>query len=461
MKTPFRAPVLLAALAGLAACPPPPPPTVQQLTAPVPADYSKFWPQKSCNNCHERIYTQYTFSSHADSFQDPVFQAQYFGHLVPRMGEDPELRAEAESCLRCHAPIVSLQHGKDAVNLTREQVEAGLSGVTCDFCHTVRGYTGDRPGNANYINVPGELKMGPFKIGDDWHHVYMPLMNTSEFCAMCHSARNVHGAPLRTTYEEWKGSEYAKAGIQCQDCHMSAKGFLVDGKAVFQSGRAAQMTLGAPPQEREKLYSHRFPGAHTNKQLQGALKVRVVNGPDPIKQGQTVKIEVVVENSNVGHKIPSGSAELRTMWLEVHVGLTDEDPGVLLTAPTRTTASQPLDVAGASPWDAQLLRADAPRGSRVYRAVFTDEQGRPTLTNYAARTLVFDGRLEAGEKRHEVFEYVVPKLAPGDDLHVTATLKYLRFPSLFAQDVGTPPAEVVEVASGTGIVGAPEEVDER
>ena len=424
------------------------------------ADYSQFWPSKSCNNCHERLFTQYRSSAHAASFLNPVFQAQLYGQILPRVGTEPGLKKEAASCLACHSPITFLQHRGEIV--PAEQVEPGLSGVTCDFCHTVRGYVGASPGDANYISEPGELKGGPFKETSDWHHAYSALMTKSEFCATCHTAHNGHGVPLRTTYEEWQSSSYAKRGVQCQDCHMSAKGFLVGGEAQFEAGRVAQMTVGTSPEAREKLFSHRFPGAHTSRQVAGAMGVRVVPRPAPLKAGEAIQVEVVVENTNVGHRMPSGSAELRAVWLEVRVGFSDEDPGVLLAASPRMTDRPPFDVVGASPLEHHLLRQDAPAGSRVYRAVFADEAGVPTLTNHEARTLLFDDRLEASESRHELYDFVVPKtFVPGTDLHVAVTLNYLRFPSLFADGLGQAHAEVTTIATGSGIVGSPEEKDER
>lgn len=438
-----------------------PPAAVEVLHEDRPADYRAFWPAKACQNCHERIVTQHAYSAHAASFSNPVFQAQLYGQLVPRLGAEPALEKEASACLACHSPIAHLQNGGKI--MYPDEVDPGFQGVTCDFCHTIRGFRGNAPGNANYISVPGETKLGPFKISGNWHHAYSELISRSEFCAICHTTQNIHGLKLRTTYDEWKASSYAARGIQCQDCHMSAKGYLVDGKPVFEQGQVARLTGGrtAPP-VRANLHSHRFPGAHSVQQLVGALAVRVVPYEKPLTPGARIKIAIDVDNTNVGHKAPSGSVELRVIWLEVRVAVSDEDTGVALRASPADPKGAPLDVAGASELEAGLLRGDVPAGSRVYRAVIAGADGRPTLTNFEGRRVLFDNRLGAAETRREVYDFVVPDhLEDDNDLHVTATLKYLRYPSVFADGLEVDHAEPVTIAEGTGLVGALLERDQR
>ena len=116
---------------------------------------------------------------------------------------------------------------------------------------------------------------------------------------------------------------------------------------------------------------------------------------------------------------------------------------------------QPLDVAGASPWDAELVN-DVPRTARAYRAVFVDEAGKQTHDSYRAKKLVFDNRLEAGELRNEEYEYTVPEnLGKGDDVHVVATLKYLPAPTAFFGRFGMPPPLPATVARDTAVLGVP------
>ncbi|PIP08161.1 MAG: hypothetical protein COX52_01190, partial [Syntrophobacterales bacterium CG23_combo_of_CG06-09_8_20_14_all_48_27] len=275
---------------------------------------SQYWPSSACQNCHLHIYEQQSQSMHAKSFTNPVFQAQYFKELLPLAKTDPVLSKEAESCISCHAPAFYMTNKRPGSS--KDQIDPDMSGVTCDFCHTISGYSGDNPGEGNYISVPSERKLGPFKFASDWHHVYSELQTKSEFCGICHNSVNHHGLEIKSTFTEWKNSSYAKEGIQCQDCHMNVQGFLTAGKPVFESGKAADVSL-AHPKERAKIYTHRFPGARTSTQVVGALKVEIGVIEKAPSAGGDMAIEVSVDNVRTGHKMPSGSADLRLLYLDL------------------------------------------------------------------------------------------------------------------------------------------------
>lgn len=208
---------------------------------------------------------------------------------------------------------------------------------------------------------------------------------------------------------------------------------------------------------REKISSHRFPGAHSASQLSGAMAVSVQDRHERLVPGQVVSIEVQVSNARVGHKMPTGSAELRLMWLEVRVGTADDKVTTLLSA-LPADAARPFDVAGASPSDKASLGADVPAGARLYRAVFVDAVGSQTQDAWLAAKSIFDSRLEAGEVRTERFEHTVPAdLAEGGALHVEATLKYLTAPSASYRRFALPPRPSVVMAADTGLLGSPED----
>lgn len=420
------------------------------------ADLSKYSPAAACETCHQKMFVQHRFSMHHQAYEDPLFLSQLYGQLAPSASGDPRLAREAQTCLSCHSPITWLQAGR--VLVSRDEVRREFAGVTCDFCHTVSGFRGSAPGNANFIVQPGETKLGPRQQDTDWHHAYHSLQTSSDFCGLCHSGRNTLGVETIATFSEWKASGYAKRGVQCQDCHMNAKGYLVDGVGVFDSGEAADMEA-RPTKGPAKIFSHRFPGAHSASQLSGAMEVSVRDRHERLVPGQKLTLEVLVNNSRAGHKMPTGSAELRLLWLEVRVGRSDDSVVELLRAKPSDPA-RPLDVAGSSPSDAAILGADIPAGARLYRAVHVDQAGAQTQEAYLAAKTIFDSRLESGEIRTERFEYTVPAdLRDGDDLHVEASLKYLTAPSAYYRRFGLPPRAPVVMAADTGRLGTPE--DER
>jgi hypothetical protein len=322
-----------------------------------------------------------------------------------------------------------------------------MSGVTCDFCHTITGYRGDAPGDGNYISQPSkERKLGPFLHEYNWHHVYSALQTKSEFCGICHNDVNHHGLEVKSTYTEWKQSRYADDGIQCQDCHMNRIGFLVEGKPVYESGRAAdpRMMWTRTPY-RPILYSHRFPGAHSKTQIVGAgvITVAIETQRPTVSPGDDVTITVLVDNSRTGHKMPSGSKELRHLWLEV----TAQHGDRVISIPAYSAGVGPYDVAGKGPYDREILEKDIPEGSRIYRAVFVDEAGKQTLSFYNATRVVFDNRLKASEVRRETYRFQVPRSAAGT-VTLRASLNYLPYPSSFSRRFGQPRAERFEVTSG-------------
>ncbi len=380
---------------------------------------------------------------HAKSFTNPVFQAQYFKEVIPEAARRTEVAKEAQSCNACHNPVVSRL--REGLLTSREQSIStpDLENVTCDFCHTIKGYSGVTPGDANYISAPADEKGGPFLCNSAWHHVYRQFTTKSEFCGTCHNDHNRYGLEVKSTYSEWKESVYAKRGIQCQDCHMNVIGFLVFGRPIYDRGRAAESALVNAP-DRKKLYTHRFPGAHSRSQVIGALSLDMDIGRKTAAPGEEVVIEITVDNSRTGHKMPSGSADLRLLWLEVKGSCGGRNFPVRLLA--NGSGKSGYDVSGEGEFDASVLGPTFPQGNRMYRAIYVDALGTQTLSFYDATAIVFDNRLNAGEMRKERFSFEVPAKGKGP-LLLSASLKYLPYPEPFAAKLGLAKPEAVEIAS--------------
>ncbi len=420
-----------------------------------PASKTKsFWPTYTCKGCHDKIVAQHLDSEHEKSFTNPAFQAQYKEDLLPRTATDPRLYAEASECIACHEPVTYATNGQRSVSL--QEIDPKMNGVTCDICHSMTGYSGAQPQNGNYIVEPSERKLGPFKGEGDWHHIYSELQTKSEICAVCHETVNRHGLRTKATFTEWKESPFAQQGVHCQDCHMNVDGFLTAGKPRFASGKAASMTLGSAPQ-RDRLYTHRFPGAHSKSQIEGALTLAIeANLPNGL-QNRTLALDVTVDNSRTGHSMPSGSADLRLLWMEVTVRIGDEPIGrpAVIVDPESLDESSTYSLAGRGRFDSFLLGTEIPKGSRIYRAIFIDSAGQATLDSYNAVAKVFDNRLKAAEKRKESYRFTIPEGAKGE-ITIKATLKYLPYSSTFTSRFGLPLPEPVVVAQREIRLGAQE-----
>jgi hypothetical protein len=244
--------------------------------------------------------------------------------------------------------------------------------------------------------------------------------------------------------------------VHCQDCHMNVDGFLTAGKPRFTSGKAASMSVGSAPQ-RERLYTHQFPGAHSKTQIEDAIALAIKAIPPSDSQNHTLALSVTVDNSRTGHSMPSGSADLRLLWMEVLVRIGDEPIGqpAVIAEPEALDESSAYSLAGRGRFDSILLGPEVPKGSRIYRAVFIDGAGKATLDSYNAVSKLFDNRLKAAEKRTESYRFLIPEGAKGD-IRIKATLKYLPYSSTFTARFGLPSPEAVIVAKREIRLGAQE-----
>jgi hypothetical protein len=397
-----------------------------------------------CKGCHDQIVAQHLQSSHEQSFTNPAFQAQYLKDLLPKGEKDSDLYSEARECIACHEPVSYAMKGPNVISL--QAVNPEMNGVTCDICHCITGYRGAKPQNGNYIIAPSEKKLGPFKEQSDWHHTYSEIQTKSEICAVCHEAVNSHGLRIKATFTEWQESVFSRQGVHCQDCHMNVDGFLTAGIPRFSSGKAASMTVGSAPQ-RERLYTHQFPGAHSRTQVEGAIALTIEATPTHLSQSRTITIDVTVDNTRTGHSMPSGSADLRLLWLEVTARIGDNllSVPVIAREPEAAEQSSLYSLAGFGKFDARLVGPEIPKGSRVYRAIFADAKGEPTLNSYDAVSKLFDNRLKAAEKRKESYSFTIPE-GVKDEIVVNATLKYLPYSSTFTEPFGLPAPTAVIVA---------------
>jgi uncharacterized protein with PIN domain len=397
----------------------------------------------SCSICHQNIYKQFRESMHARSFANPLFRKIFFGEVLKRSAKDETMTEEAEGCIACHSPLTSLMNRGRIGTLTEEQFKPGLSGVECDVCHRITGHKGPRPRNGNYLAVPGMQKFGPFPQQSDWHHAYSELQTRSEVCAVCHSRVNRFGLEIISTFSEWEASRYAGEGIQCQDCHMNAQGFLTAGKPVFESGKASQNTSADSPL-RSRLYTHRFPGAHSETQVKGAIRLDMqVETPVRVPgKKPEIQVIVVVDNSKSGHKLPTGTVELRMVYLDLYAQVGERR----IPIPASSANGEVFDVSGRSRFDAEILGKDFPQGRRLYRAICVDSADRPTFYSFDAQKIVFDNRLSADEIRKEFFTLPVPEDI-GKEFSLVAKLYYLRYPDPFAERLGVGKAASVELAA--------------
>lgn len=211
---------------------------------------------KECATCHEKIYREWSVSSHAYAAISPMF------HKFEQTINDLSQGTIGYFCMRCHAPVATdVGISRDA-NLW-DAFPAAREGVTCIACHRVVHRYG-RVNGQRRIEL-GSLTSPVVGAGDGAHlnevlarkdHYKIKLSEDekgpgqvihngmiqfdhvakSDFCVSCHQVAVFPGISLEVVWAQYRASPACKSGIRCQDCHMGA----VPGKAEgFEYGPSA------------------------------------------------------------------------------------------------------------------------------------------------------------------------------------------------------------------------------
>jgi hypothetical protein len=401
-----------------------------------------------CAGCHEEIHAQWQGSMHAQAVTDPIFLALW------KLGSKETKGGVDRLCLGCHTAIGVVSNGFTLDPGTGEIKATGIArqGVQCDFCHTVKEHTILKtptldPNNASLLMAPGQVKRGPYKDAESPGHetAFSELHTRAEFCGACHNVFHpVTNYPIERTYEEWKESVYARAGIQCQDCHMmpveKAREVARTMKPQKNPGKASSM---GP--ERDQVFSHEFVGANftvptllghrqtsdiATRRLQSAAEL-VVEAPASAKPGEVATVKVRVTNVGAGHNLPTSLTEVREMWLDVTV----------------------RDATGAEVYRSGALAAngDLDPDAAVFMAHGVDSAGHHTVKPWELSHFEWVTTIPPKGYALESYRFLVPAKAAGP-LAVTAVLRYRSYPQAVANLLlgkDAPVLPVVDMASAT------------
>lgn len=400
-----------------------------------------------CMACHPTIFKQWNGSMHSNAFVDPVFQALWRIGVKETNGEVERL------CAGCHTAIGTVagevRLGPDGVF---QASDIAKKGVQCDLCHTIKGArdketpTGE-PQNASIIVDPGNVKRGPYKDSDSPYHdtEYSELHTRSEFCANCHNVFHpANNFPIEDTYREWKASVYAKAGIQCQDCHMMPVEKAIEAaRTLVRPVNPGQPCVMGP--KREQMYTHEFVGANAVvtellgarqhaaiavKRLQHAASISL-ELPEQAAPGGAVAFTVRVRNETAGHNLPTSLTDVRQLWVEV----------VALAGGKEVFRSGGLDAAGGVDPEAAMFHA---------RAV--DKDGHHTVKPWEIVRFESNTTIPPKGEAAPSYAFVLPQDAKGP-LTVTATLRYRSFDQGLANlllGAGAPKVPVVDMVAANG-----------
>jgi hypothetical protein len=246
---------------------------------------------QSCGLCHPLQYGDWRHSTHAAASGPGVA-----GQLVEMWRTQP---ATATGCYACHAPL--------AEQRPRLRTRAGFednpafvpalagAGVPCAACH-VRGHQRFGPPRRD-----GSLaSRAPREALPHGGVTRTPAFLRSEFCRGCHqfeaNGPALAGTLLQNTYEEWRASRFARAGVQCQDCHM--------------------------PDRR-----HQWRGIHDADMVRSGLAISARADANGYRPGEWASLRLTVASTGVGHAFPTYVTPRVVMRIELVDGAGQPVPG--------------------------------------------------------------------------------------------------------------------------------------
>jgi hypothetical protein len=223
----------------------------------------------SCGACHSTQFADWKTTIHSRSVGPGLL-----GQTPGLLRNDPET---AVMCYTCHAPLTEQQEvyrtGSQLKKNPRFDAALQKQGLTCAGCH-VRNYQRFGPPRRDG-SLEGTILRDQVPHGGATR---TPAFERAEFCMGCHQFEEgdlaLNGKLLENTYNEWKGSPYARQGIACQQCHM--------------------------PDRR-----HLWRGIHDPEMVKRGVTIELRTSQPHYAVGERLKAMLTLTNSGVGHYFPS------------------------------------------------------------------------------------------------------------------------------------------------------------
>jgi hypothetical protein len=201
--------------------------------------------------------------------------------------------------------------------------------------------------------------------------------------------------------------------------------------------RAPGRNANTARKEHPDVAQHLFHGAHDPGKVGGSIEMRMHPEERELEPGDRAVIKVQLFNGKCGHKVPSGSAEERQLWLRVtavdsegrefHLpvdrkGFEGEDE----TITSNILAYQDIGFMRGDPSFAGIPRDALPEGDRIFCLPYFDKEGRRTIAQWNTASLGTDYRIGPRETKIETYTWALPDdIAPGR-VTVRAELNYRR-----------------------------------
>lgn len=462
-------------------------PAFTRLRTQGPIDTGFLGDPVQCSGCHADVVAQWEPSAHHNSSFTNRFYAMAVDLTRKHRGNKV-----SRWCGGCHDPSLLLANATATTVdplIDRDDVakspRAG-DGIACLVCHST--VEGSRTGGGGFLVDWREFRepdpKSPQSVADHKKAMKPPAIARADFCGSCHKVSlhaDVNGKKWlrgQNDFDGWEQGPWAFGGQKsagaiyapetpqklCQDCHMQPEVVRHDdasakigegGKKVVRSHRflAANTALPAFAHDAETI-------ALQQARIAGAVRVDVIalrradrlHEALPVETtalaaGDKVAIDVVVENTNVGHKFPTGTVDSNEVWMALDV----------------------FDAKGKRIAESGALDAKGELGSEAHRfgVMQLDKTGEPALLRDAHRFVAvgWDTTILPKDSRVVRFALAVPA-GTALPLKVSARVLYRKFSVAFTQAACKttaasgpamavcPPLPITEIARDEVLVGA-------
>lgn len=410
--------------------------------------YDDFQSTRQCSSCHNTIAGQHENAMMSQAYTHHWDEIEYFRLAVPHAERKEKVAGVKDGCNGCHAPISFL--AGDTPPPPPGSGSMADEGVSCDVCHSIVGFAGDTPFNYNYLMQPGRTKWGGREGMKSPHHetARSDFIQSTEFCGTCHNEASPWDVWVKSTQLEYAEGPYPEMGITCQDCHMPRA-----------PGRIAMMSEG----DTADMRHHLFHGAHHQSKLAGVIEMVMWSETPYAFPAEPVEIGLALFNAKAGHKVPSGSAEERQLWVTVHAvdaegnrfhvpvdrkGFEGEEQTITSNALAYQDLGEPLD----QPDFAGLPRdATEYEGDRIFCLPYFDEQGRRTIMQWNTASLGTDYRIGPRETKIETYTWTLPDDIALGELRFEAVLRYRKLVESVGEFLDVPAEETGAIVIGEAV----------
>ncbi|MCF6263187.1 MAG: tetratricopeptide repeat protein [Xanthomonadales bacterium] len=411
---------------------------------------------KQCVRCHQDSVEQWSVSAHRfASFNNPFYR-RTIEETRKKHG-----KKKSQFCGACHDPALLLSGIMlNDINPASAEAQAGL---TCIACHGIATIDGRR-GNGNYLF---STSASPYLFSDTESsslqllHDYLlrakpqahkaqqlkPFFRQSEFCLTCHKVsldRDVNDYRWlrgQNEYDSWHNSGHAhnqpmtwyepNNARQCQDCHMPFEQADMDvsaksGKVRSHRFLAANTALPFLRRDntsvraiekfmqndtlRTKIFAIHIPGRHLITDFTSVDLSQLA--------GESIQVDIIVRNLNVGHAFPGGTNDSNQAWLKFTVYADDK----LLYSSGGLNSDGFVDP-----------------GAHFYNTLLIDRNAKRIAHRNVLdiHTVVYNNVIGPGSVDIVRYSFTVPVLSPGTALSFQAELLWRKFNQTFTDFVFT------------------------